>query len=182
MLAQQIAKKYATALFEIAGERNLIDQAWEQFDALASYLKKDKTLINFMTAPQVTDQRKTALVRTAFEGKLEKPFFDFLQVLVKKRRFQFLPEIIQYLDDLIREDKGMAKAMCVSAHALTESERKNLIDRLQKKTSLKIELDEKIDKSLIGGAMVTIHNQVMDGSIRHGLNQLRNRLMKVKVH
>nr|MBN2278677.1 F0F1 ATP synthase subunit delta [candidate division Zixibacteria bacterium] len=182
MLAQQVAKKYATALFEIAAERKLIDQAWEQFSALAQYLKKDETLINFMTAPQISDRKKKALVETAFKGRLEVPFFDFLQVLMEKRRFQYLPDIVDYLDELIREHKGLARAICLTAHPITDQERNALIAKLQKKTSMKIELDEKIDKSLIGGMVVMLHNQIIDGSIRYGLSQLKNRLMKVKVH
>jgi len=81
MLAQQVAKKYSKALFELAKEGNLIDQAWDQFNSIAGYLKTDSTFIDFITAPQVNDENKRTLIRKAFEGRLEKPFYDFLLVL-----------------------------------------------------------------------------------------------------
>ncbi len=182
MFAQQVAKKYSHALFELAREKNLVDKAWEQFNSLAEYLKKDDTLLNFLAAPQVADQKKHALVEKVFSERLEKPFYAFLVFLVRKRRINFLPEIIEAFDYLVRTEKKLARAACISAVPLTEEERRNVIERLQKKTSLKIELEEKIDKSIVGGMIIMLHNQIIDGSIRHGLNELKNRLMKVKVH
>ncbi|MEW5923987.1 MAG: ATP synthase F1 subunit delta [Candidatus Zixiibacteriota bacterium] len=182
MLAQQVAKKYSTALFELARERNLLDTAWEQFDALAGYLKKDRTLLDFMEAPQVSDEKKLALIEKAFANRLDKPFYDFLLVLVDKRRFKFIPDIIEHFDNLVREEKSIARAICISAVPLTDAERNKLVQNLQKKTSLKIELEEKVDKTILGGMVVMLRNQIIDGSIRHSLDLLRNRLLKVKVH
>ncbi len=182
MFAQQVAKKYSTALFELAREKNLIDTAWDQFNALAEYLKKDKTFLNFMAAPQVSEQKKYAVVEKAFSERLDKPFYDFMLVLISKRRINFLPDIIEYLDHLVRTEKSLAKATCISAMPITDVERRKVIEKLQQKTSLKIELEEKIDKSIVGGMIIMLHNQIIDGSIRHGLDELKNRLMKVKVH
>lgn len=182
MLAQQVAKKYSTALFELAKEKNLLDAAWDQFDTLAGYLKKDKTLLDFMEAPQISDEKKLALVKKAFAGKLDKPFYDFLLVLIDKRRFKYIPEIIEHFDNLVREEKSIARAVCITAVPLAEAERKKLIQSLQQKTSLKIELEEKIDKTILGGMVVMLRDQIIDGSIRHSLDLLRNRLLKVKVH
>jgi len=182
MLAQQVAKKYSTALFELAREKNLLDNAWDQFKAIAEFLEKDRTLLDFMEAPQVPDDRKMALIKTAFAGRMEKSFFDFLLVLVDKRRFKYLPEIIDNFDMLVREEKGIAKAVCLTAEPITDAERQNLIKSLQQKTSLKVELEEKIDKSILGGMIVMLRNQIIDGSLKHGLDLLKNRLLKVKVH
>lgn len=182
MLAQQVAKKYSVALFDLAVEKGLIDTAWEQFDSLGEYLKADNTFLDFMSAPQIPDQQKEDLVTKAFSGSLEKCFFDFLMVLVRKRRIRFLPEIIDELDRLIRAEKGIARATCITVNPIIDSERNKLIDQLTRKTSMKIELEEKIDKSILGGMIIILHNQIIDGSVRYGLDQLKNRLMKVKVH
>jgi F-type H+-transporting ATPase subunit delta len=182
MLAQQVAKKYGRALFDLAKEKNLLDRAWEQFNALAEYLKKDNAFLDFMTAPQVLDDHKIRLLKNVFGSRLEKPFLDFLLVITDKHRINFLPEIIEEFDRLVRAERGIAKASCITAIALSDDERKNLIARLSKKTSLKIELEEKIDKTIIGGMIVILQNQIIDGSIRYQLSLLKNKLMRVKVH
>jgi F-type H+-transporting ATPase subunit delta len=182
MLAQQVAKKYATALFELARERNIIDLAWDQLNSLADYLKKDRTFIDFLTAPQVNDEQKSNLIERAFADRIEKTFYNFLLHLAEKRRIKFLPEIVEEFDRLVREHKGIARVEVTTAIPITGGEREKLIAELAEKTSLKIELEEKIDKAIIGGMIVKVREQIIDGSLKRGLNLLRNRLMKVKVH
>jgi len=182
MLAQQVGKKYGGALFQLSKEKNLIDTAWDQFNDLAEYLKKEDAFFDFMAAPQIPDKDKKKLIKQVFESRFEKPLYNFLLVLTEKRRINYLLEIIEEFDRLVRAEKGIEKATCITAVPLTESERQGLIARLAAKTGLKIELDEKIDQSIIGGMIIILHDQIIDGSIRHGLQLLRNRLMKLKVH
>jgi F-type H+-transporting ATPase subunit delta len=182
MLAQQIAKKYGRALFELAKERNLIDQGWEQFNALSDYLKSDSTFHDFVTAPQIGDGEKAALVKKVFEPRLERIFYEYIQMLVAKHRIHFLPEIIDEFDRLVRADRGIAKAICITTAPITDVQRRQLIEQLSQKTGLKVELEEKIDMAIVGGMIVTIQDQILDGSIKYALSLLRNRLLKVKVH
>ncbi len=182
MLAQQVGKKYGGALYRLALDRNLIDQAWEQFEGLAVYLSKDNTFLNYMMAPQIPDEKKVSLIKSAFEKQFEKPFFNFLMVLMRKRRIKYLMEIIDEFDRLVRVKKGIARVTCITTAPVAEADRKKLVDRLAAKTGLKIELESKIDKAIIGGMIVILPNQIIDGSIRHGLELLRNRLMRVKVN
>ncbi|SYZ72378.1 putative ATP synthase subunit delta [Candidatus Zixiibacteriota bacterium] len=182
MLAQQVGKKYGRALFELAREKNLVDKGWEQFHALAQYMRGDSTFLDFMTAPQIRTEDKIALVQKTFETRLEKIFYDFLLMLINKHRVQFLAEIVEEFDRLVREARGIVRATCITTAPLAEAERKGLIDRLSKKTGLKIELKEKIDKGIVGGMVVIFQDQIIDGSIRYALSLLRNRLMKVKVY
>lgn len=182
MISQQVAKKYSHALFALAKERSLIDTAWDQLNALADYLRKDRRFLDYMSAPQVSDEKKKALIKAAFEKSLEKPFYDFLLFLLRKRRIGYLIDIVEAFDLRVRENKGIARAVCITAGKITDEERQKLIGQLAAKTSHTIELVEKTDSSVIGGMIVMLQNQIVDGSIRHGLDQLRNRLMKVKVH
>jgi len=182
MLAEQVAKKYGQALFELAGEKGLIDQAWDQFNVLAEYMKKDKTLLDFMDAPQIPDENKLTVIEHAFAGRLEKPFYDFILFLADKHRIKYLPDIIKYFDELVRRDKGIVQATCITTFPISEQERKKLVEQLEKKTSLKIELKERIDKRIIGGMVVLVGGRIIDGSIRQSLDILKSRLMKVKVH
>ena len=182
MLAQQVAKKYSGALLELASEHNILDKAWDQYKAVGEFLKKDKTFLDFMSAPQVPDEAKDDLISKAFSMRLEKPLFNFMLFLARKRRIAFLPEIVEEFDRLVKAEKGIARATCITTTRISDAERKRLIENLTRKTSFKIELDEKIDKSIIGGMIIILHNKIIDGSIKYSLDQLRNRLMKVRVH
>jgi F-type H+-transporting ATPase subunit delta len=181
MLSQEVAQKYARALFLSVKQKNLLDQADEQFMALKTLLEKDHTLVNFLAAPQVTDEKKFALIKTVFESRLERPFLEFLLIVIEKRRINFLPAIVDEFDRLVKAAKGIAQVTVTTAVALTKSEELALNDKLVKKTGMKIELEKIIDPNILGGMIIVMHDQIIDGSIRHGLNQIEEQLGKVKV-
>ena len=181
MLAQQVAKKYSLALFNIVKEKGLMDQAYEQFEDLDNLIKSDDTLLDFLLAPHILDQHKLALVRDVFGPRLEPLFLEFLLVLVDKHRIGFLHEIIEEFRARVAEERNMVVARVTPSKPLTDNERQNLIARLKSKTDKSIELEEKVDPSILGGMIVILGDQIIDGSVKHHLTLLRNELMKLKV-
>jgi len=181
MIAQEVAKKYAHALLLAVKEKNLIDKADEQFEALREIIAKDKSFINFLTAPQVPESKKYDLVRNVFGGRLERLFVEFLIVLIDKHRIKHLAGIIDEFDRLLNAEKGILKATVISAVELDGKDYDELIPKLQKKTGLKIELEKKIDPSILGGMIIIMHDEIIDGSVRHGLDLIRDKLERIKV-
>ncbi len=181
MLAQEVARKYARGLFLAAKEKDLIDKAYEQFTDLKSYLDSDDTLLNFLKAPHVLDEHKLALVRDVFSERIDRLFVELLVVLVVKHRIGFLPDVIDEFTRLVEAEKGIGRATVLTALPLTESERVSLIDRLTAKTDLKIVLEEKIEPDVLGGMIVILHDEIIDGSVRRSLDLLNEQLAKVKV-
>lgn len=182
MLSQEVAKKYASALFMSVKEKDLFDNAYEQFNQLKTLVKKDKSLVNFLSAPQVTDENKKKLIRDVFTSRLERLFVEFLIVLVDKNRINFLVEIIDEFDRLVEAERGIGRATVITALKLNDTERANLITKLAAKTNLEIVLEEKVDPAILGGMIVILHNEIIDGSVRHELDLLEKQLSKVRVH
>ena len=132
MLVQEVARKYAQALFLSAKEKSLIDTAYEQFSDLKAFLVSDPTLLNFLNAPQVLDEHKLALVQDVFGNRLERLFVEFLMVLVKKHRIAFLPEVIDEFSRLVEAEKGIGRVTVITVVPLSESEKSKLIGKLAK--------------------------------------------------
>ncbi|MEW5994180.1 MAG: ATP synthase F1 subunit delta [Candidatus Zixiibacteriota bacterium] len=181
MLAQEVARKYSHALFLAAKDRNLLDRAYEQLNDLKAYLEMDRTLLNFLEAPQVLDEHKLALVRDVFSNRLDQLFVEFLLVLVEKHRIAFLPEVIDEFARLVEAERGIGRATILTAVSLTDTERSRLTEKLAAKTGLEIVLEERVDPDIIGGVIVILHNEIIDGSVRRGLDVLREQLSKVRV-
>ena len=182
MLSQEVAKTYANALLLSVVEKGMTDVAYDQFSSLKELISKDTTLVNFLSAPQVLDENKLSLVRNVFSSRMEKLFVEFLIVLVDKNRVNFLPEIIDEFTRLVEVERGIGRVSVITAVALNENERNNLQDKLQKKTNLEIILEEKVDPSILGGMIIILHNEIIDGSVSHGLNAVEEQLAKVRVH
>jgi len=182
MIAQEVARTYAQALFMSAQVKSLVDSGYEQLGQLRVSLEKDPTLLNFLNAPQVLDEHKLALVRDVFTSRLERLFVEFLVVLVQKHRVGYLIGIIDEFARLVEAEKGIGRVTVIAAVPLTDSERDSLRTKLAAKLKLTIEFEEKLDKSIIGGVIVITHKEIIDGSVRHGLELLEDQLSKVKVH
>jgi len=181
MLAQEVAKRYAHGLFRSAHDKKLTDKGYEQLADLKAYLASDATLLNFLNAPQVLEENKLKLLRDVFSRRLDRLFVEFLVVLVHKHRARFLPEIIDEFARLVEAEKGVGRVTVITVVALGDKERTRLVERLTAKLKLKIVLEEKIDPRIIGGMIVITHSEIIDGSVRHGLDLIDERLRKVKV-
>jgi len=182
MIAQQVAKKYSTALFLSAGRRGLVDEAYEQFSDLKAAVQRDVSLLKFLSSPKIEEDQKLKLLRTVFGGRMEQLFLEFLFVLVRKRRVMYLIEVIDAFNHLVELHKGILRAMVTTAVPLAAGEESRLVAALTTKTGKKIELEKKINPGIIGGAVVVVGDEIVDGSVRYGLDQLEEQLNKIKVH
>jgi F-type H+-transporting ATPase subunit delta len=182
MLIWEVAKKYAHAAFMSAKDRGVVDEAEEQMLALKELIAADDNLLDFLTMPKVPEDRKLALVSDVFGPRMNRLLVEFLLLLVRKRRINYLPEIIEEFDREVKAEKGVYRVTAISAVALTGGEERTLIDRLSARFSASIELEKKVNASIIGGMIVITHNEIIDGSVQHGLNELKGQLAQVRVH
>lgn len=182
MLAQEVARRYARALFMSVQEKSLLDQSYEQLSDLKAYLATDSSFMGFLTTPNVPEATKSKLIRDAFGPRMERLLVEFLGVLIEKKRIRHLGEIIDEFVRLVKAEKGIAHVTVISAVPLSNAERERLIPALAEKTNMKIELEQKVDPSIIGGMIILMHNEIIDGSIRHELTLIEEQLSKVRVH
>ncbi|HSG99262.1 MAG TPA: ATP synthase F1 subunit delta [candidate division Zixibacteria bacterium] len=181
MLGKEIAIRYAQALFASALERGYLDAADEQLGALQAVFEKDRTLVNYLTAPQVTDANKRAVINKIFDDRFARGVREFMLTVTRKRREAYIPEIIEMFRELVADHRGMLKPVVTVAHRLNDQQRAALAAKLAAKTGKKIELIERLDSRLIGGAHVRIKDQALDGSVSNALQELRETLEAIEV-
>ncbi len=127
--------------------------------------------------PSITPrQYATALFHSA-AGKTHKEIDAitqrFLAQLRKRKHTHLLPKIREAYTKVRRQIGGIATAQVTSAHELTESQRTDLTKALKKTAHVEtIELQERIDASVIGGVRVQIEDTVYDGTLRAKLDAL----------
>ena len=182
MIAQQVAKKYSTALFLSAGRRGLLDEAYGQFTDLKTVLRTDTALLKFLSSPKIAEEHKLDLLRRVFGERMQRLFLEFLIVLVRKRRAMYLVHVIDAFDLMVERHKGIVRATATTAVPLSGDEEERLVSRLSTKIGKKIELERKIDSRLIGGMVVLVGDEIIDGSVKYDLVKLEEQLNRIKVH
>jgi F-type H+-transporting ATPase subunit delta len=83
---------------------------------------------------------------------------------------------------LVKEDQGILQARVITARALDPVFKNRLKEELEKSTNKKIEMILKIDPQIIGGIIVILGNKIIDRSIRHQLDELKEEMLALTVH
>jgi F-type H+-transporting ATPase subunit delta len=181
MQTEQIAKRYAAALFAVVVGRGILAQAERELMDVDALLKRDPTLMQILQAPHLLEQDKAETLRRVFTGRLHPVLVEFMALILHKHRVGYLHGMIEHFLDMAAEAQGRLTARVFTAVALNDGERQKLIAQLRAKTDKTIDLDETVDPRLVGGMIVVLKDRIIDGSVRHKLLLLREELMKVTV-
>jgi F-type H+-transporting ATPase subunit delta len=92
-----------------------------------------------------------------------------------------LPDILAEYEKLDEEKSGIQRAEVVTAVPLSPREKELILSRLVKITGKKILLRDRVDPAIIGGAVVYVNGDVIDGSIRAQLAELKSALLAAPV-
>lgn len=165
------ANRYAEAVFEVARDHDSAD-LWLRELGEIEHVLSDELASRVLLNPVVPRERKRAILLEALPN-LSEPVQRFLDLLLRRDRLQLVPQIAERLRELIAEARGIERARVVTAVPLGERERQLLAQRLAAFAGKRVILEEEVDPSLIGGVVAQIGDQVLDGSVRGRLEQLR---------
>jgi F-type H+-transporting ATPase subunit delta len=169
-----IAKRYASALVELARESDLIETFHEQFQTL-HHIIEASSLEDFLSAPQISGSEKKALIDSTL-GSFHPYVIRFLYVSIDKKRTSQLSaicaEVTHQLDLVLNIRRGVVK----SPRLMDSSQLQVLVDALSSKWACKIILTNEVDPSLIGGYKIEIDDAILDGSLKGQLDELRSYL------
>lgn len=170
---------YAEALFELCKERDNLDEVHSELLWLSEVFEKNEDLLKFLYAPTVESADKKNVLKNVFENELSETSFDFLCVVVDKKRIKYLSKIIESFNSLYNEEKNILEVTAITTIPLSEALREKLVKKLESVSQKTIVLSEKIDKSIIGGIVLEYNNTQIQGSIKHKLDELRARINSV---
>ena len=169
-----IAKKYASAIVELAHETNLVEIFHEQIQQLHTIIQSS-ALDEFLGAPQISQSEKKALIEKTL-STFHPYIIRFLFVTIdKKRTSQLLiicEEVTLQLDRALNIKRGIVK----STRAMNEEQINTLSTALSTTWNSKVILTNIIDTTLIGGYKIEMEDAILDGSLRGQLDELRSYL------
>jgi F-type H+-transporting ATPase subunit delta len=175
-VASSAAKRYAQAVFSLGKERGTLD-AWQQDLALLSRVVTDSRIAAYLNNPSVTHDKKAAAIDSALDNTVQPETHNLVKLLIEHDRMTLIPEIQELFDEEVRAERGEAIAEVTTAEPLTDAEQALVRDKLESMTGKQIDLKMKIDPDIIGGIIIQIGDQVIDGSVRNKLERMRSRLL-----
>ena len=174
------AERYSLALFELAEESNLLIEIEDQALSLINLINQSDDFCNFVKDPTINQEDLLKAINTIVENnKLNTLFKNFLNFLIKKRRFFFIERILKSFIETCSRKRGELKAELRSAKNLSNDEITKITELLTKNFNSKIRLNYKYDESLIGGLVIQVGSTMIDNSIKNKLQQIENTMIEV---
>lgn len=166
-----VARPYAEAVFRAALEAKDLAGISNQLK-LAASVAADAQMSALLSNPKVAAAQKVALFHGVLEGKLGDVIKQLVTMLVDNHRTVLLKGISELFESLKHEHESVLQARIVSAFAMSEAEKSELVAALAKKYGKKVDAEVVIDASLIGGVNIEIGDEVIHGSVRDTLNKM----------
>src|SRR5688500_9486375 len=168
-----LAGRYATALFGLARDEKRLEAVGADLASLARSLAESDDLRALTTSPLTSrDEAMKTVAAVAEAMKLDPITANFLGVLASNRRLGKLGDIIRAFNLLAADHRGETRAEVVSARPLDDDQVEAIRSRLKSRVGHDVAIDLSVDPAILGGLVVKVGSQMIDGSIRTKLNNL----------
>lgn len=170
-----LARPYAEAVFRLAqGENDLA--GWSLRVQSLALIVSDAQAARLIADPAVSTDRVADLIIEVAGNDLGERGGNFVKVLAENDRLSLLPEISAQFETLKANAEGTLEATITSAQALTQAQIDDLVAGLKTKFSRAVNVQVAVDPELIGGAVIAIGDQVIDGSVKGRLQRMSSAL------
>jgi F-type H+-transporting ATPase subunit delta len=175
-----MAGRYATALFELSLEEHATDAVRADLDRLDALISGSSDLQRLVRSPVFTAEEQTR----ALSAVLEKAGIGglsarFLQVVSSNRRLFAVHEIIRGFRTLVATHRGETSATVTVAEKPSEAHLAAIKDALKTVTKKDVQVEVKVDPSIIGGLIVKLGSRMVDTSLRTKLNAIKHAMKEV---
>lgn len=175
---EYLDRRYAFALYRAAEEKGKVEEYLSDLGQIVELCKGNEDIKNIIKHPEVSTARKRQIFTSIFKDKIDDELLSFLLILIDKGRILHIEEKYTEMQKIHLDKNNTLLAQVKTVVPLTESERKELVLKLEKKYSKKIILDEKVDENIIGGVYVRVGDDIIDGTIKTKLAEMKKNILK----
>jgi F-type H+-transporting ATPase subunit delta len=176
-MSQQVVQSYANAFYEMANESGKTNRFMEEIESLAPIFK-DAEVGQFFKSPLFTNQEKESAIETSVGPSVDADLLDFLKLLARNGRIGFLSQIVEEFKENCSGGKGIKKGEVLSATELSPAEKQGLQEAIEKTLNLKVNLDFKVSKELLGGIEARVAGYIIEDSLKSNLKKLNESLKR----
>lgn len=175
MILVSIARRYARALFEAAGEG--YEAVGQELSAVATAIDASREIAAMFANPSTPRELRSQVIE-AIVGKagVSAIVGNTLRLLDDRGRIPYLPQIARVYGTMVDDRSGRVRARITSARPLTPEVQQRLAAALGSATRRNVSMETSVDPLLLGGVVAQVGNVLYDGSLRTQLEDLRREL------
>ena len=180
MTSRSAATRYARALFDVALKEADVQQADGDLDGFARLVAGNPQLERVLGNPAIPAPRKRALIDEilARAGTVSPPVAKLLALLAERDRLALLPELAAAYRARLMAHANVVRAEVITAVGLPDDRVAALQQGLASATGRQVQLEHRVDPSIIGGAITRVGSTVYDGSVTRQLEKMKETLTR----
>lgn len=176
-MVELIAKRYGSAIFELAKEQGAVLELQKEILSVRKSFE-DGEIIEFLNHPKVSTEEKIELIETSLKDTIGHDLMGLLVLVLQKGRQSHIGKILDATLALIDEYMGKVKAYITSAEPLTEQQGQGIKEHLAKLTGKDIIPVYSVDTAIIGGLVIRIGDRIVDNSVKGHMHTMSRILLE----
>jgi len=178
----KVTVRYAKALFSLAKEKQLLNEVKRDMAMIGQLIKESTDLVLLLESPVVKTSQKVKLLKTIFEGKVNKLTVDFLIMVTENKREIYTAGICLNFVSLYRRDQGVKSAVITTAIPLPNKLVTQIQQQLESELNTKVELSQRVNTELIGGFVLRVDDQQVDASMASKLRKVKEKFLQTEIN
>jgi F-type H+-transporting ATPase subunit delta len=178
MTSRSAGIRYARALFDVASKEADVEPVGQELARFAALVASHDALAKLFSNPAIPAPKKKAVVEQliARSGPMSPVVGKLLLLLAERDRLVLLPDITAGYQNRLMDHAKVVRAEIVTAVGLPADRVAALQQGLAQATGRQVQLESRIDPSIIGGAIARVGSMVYDGSVTRQLQKLKEAL------
>jgi F-type H+-transporting ATPase subunit delta len=176
MATDELIHGYAEALFRVVRAEGELDRVEDELYRFGKVLETNHELKQALADQTMDKGQRAKILEELLGDKVSEHTLGLLTFIVSQGRARQLPQILEEVSDLAAEARDSVVAEVRTAVPLDADQRSKLAEALSKATGKRVEVKVLLDPSVIGGVFAKVGDTVIDGTIKHRLEQLREQV------
>jgi ATP synthase F1 delta subunit len=167
---------YGQALFDVAKDRGITEEIGEEYKEVSRVFADNPLLKKLFLLPTLSALEKKDVAEKIFAGRISQELMGFICILIDRRRVNVWDDIGKHYAKLVWESNGLTKGVIYSVVPMDQDRIKAFEKKTGAETGKKVSLENRVDKSLIGGVRIYIDGKLIDASVKTRLEAMKQRM------
>ena len=174
----RLAGRYAKSLLDLATELNQVNLIHGDMKLLQGICKSNRDFTLLLRSPIVKPSIKSKIIDSVIGSKINATTSSFIQLLVRKGRESYLPEIAEAFIEQYNKLNNIYRVKLTTATPVGEDVKNDIVSRIKAETPMQnIELETTVKEDLIGGFVLEMQDMLVDASILRDLKDIKKQFL-----
>ena len=176
-MRSRAAIRYSKAIFQIATESNSLSMVKKDMDAIIITHKSSSDFKNLLKNSLISYADKKEIIANILLD-MSDDTSNLIDLLIKNKRLSIMNDVAIGFNEIYNQKNNIAKATVITAIPISEVVRSQILNKIKTLSEKSVEIENIIDKTILGGFILRFENTEYNASFSQKLNKLKSELIQ----